>query len=190
MRHPEVAPDVLLGVGALLLADDHDPPAVEPGEPGDHRLVVAEESVAVELDEVVGHGVDELERPRPAQVARELDARPDRVARVALGQRARACRRRLLGGRRTSSPTRSAIELRNDSGRKPGVSTSAARRDAGSRSRGGSAWSSPIELGAHLGAGDDAVDEAVREQELRALEADRAAPGRSCPPTRASRRSR
>ena len=30
--HPEVAPDVLVGVGALLLADDDDPPAVEPGE--------------------------------------------------------------------------------------------------------------------------------------------------------------
>ena len=38
MRHPEVAPDVLVGVGALLLADDDDPPAADPGEPGDDRL--------------------------------------------------------------------------------------------------------------------------------------------------------
>ena len=55
VRHPEVAPDVLVGVGALLLADDHDPPAVDPGEAGDDRGVVAEQPVAVELDEVVGH---------------------------------------------------------------------------------------------------------------------------------------
>jgi hypothetical protein len=40
---------------ALLLADDHDTPAVDPRQPGDDRRVVAEEAVAVELDELVGH---------------------------------------------------------------------------------------------------------------------------------------
>ena len=75
--HPEVAPDVLVGLGALLLADDHDPPAVDPGQPGDHRRVVAEQAVAVELDELVGDEPDELERPRAAQVPGELDGRPD-----------------------------------------------------------------------------------------------------------------
>ena len=106
--HPEVAPDVLVGVGALLLADDHDPPAVEPGEPGDHRRVVAEQPVAVELDEVVGHRLDELERPRPAQVAGELDPRPDRRR---VGDRRRAVGRRLGRGRRRSGCAVAAGQL-------------------------------------------------------------------------------
>ena len=53
--------------------------------PGHDRGVVAEQPVAVELDEVVGHGGDELERSRAVQVAGQLDARPDRVARVDAG---------------------------------------------------------------------------------------------------------
>ena len=97
VRHPEVAPDVLVGIGALLLADDDHPAAIEPGQPGDHRRVVTEQPVAVELDEVVGHGRHELERPRPLEVARELDPRPDRVAWVAdrlVGRAQRPRRRR------------------------------------------------------------------------------------------------
>ena len=77
VRHAEVAADVLLGVGALLLADDRDPVAADGREPRDDRLVVAEHPVAVELDELVGDDGEQLERARPAQVARELDARPD-----------------------------------------------------------------------------------------------------------------
>ena len=56
VRHPEVAPDVLVGVGPLLLTDDRDHAAVEPGQAGHDRGVVAEQPVAVELDEVLGHG--------------------------------------------------------------------------------------------------------------------------------------
>ena len=55
MGHPEVAPDVLLGVGALLLADDHDPPPPIRAKPVTIALAVAEQPVAVELDELVGH---------------------------------------------------------------------------------------------------------------------------------------
>ena len=77
--HPEVAPDVLVGVGPLLLADDRDDPSVDPGEPRDHRLVIAEEAVTMEFDEGVGHLRDQVERPRPAQVARGLDAGPGAV---------------------------------------------------------------------------------------------------------------
>ena len=58
MGHPEVAADVLLGLGTLLLADHHDPAAVDPGQAGNDRLVLAEQAVAVELDELVGHRGD------------------------------------------------------------------------------------------------------------------------------------
>ncbi len=92
--HPEVAPDVLLRLGALLLADDDDPPAVDPGQPGDHRRVVAEEAVAVELDELVGDVAEELEHPRATQVPGELDGRPDRSRRI--GVTGRSGRRRGL----------------------------------------------------------------------------------------------
>ena len=50
--------------------------------PVDDGRVVAEQPVAVQLDELVGHGPDEFERARAAQVARQLDAGPDRVAGV------------------------------------------------------------------------------------------------------------
>ena len=63
VRHPEVAPDVLVGVGPLLLTDDRDHAAVEPGQAGHDRGVVAEEPVAVQLDEVLDRLLDELERP-------------------------------------------------------------------------------------------------------------------------------
>ena len=93
--HPEVAPDVLVRLGALLLADDDEPPAVDPGESRDDRLVVAERAVAVELDELVGHRRHELERVRPLDVPGELDPRPDRVAWIGrLG--GRAVRRRVV----------------------------------------------------------------------------------------------
>ena len=82
MGHPEVPPDVLIGVGALLLADDDDATVADRGQAGDDGLVVAEEAVAVELDEVVGHRADELEDPRPAEVAGELDAIPGRLLRI------------------------------------------------------------------------------------------------------------
>ena len=55
MGHAEVAPDVLLDLGALLVADEHDPPAVDGREAADDGRVVAEQPVAVQLDDVVGH---------------------------------------------------------------------------------------------------------------------------------------
>ncbi len=78
VRHAEVAPDVLLRVGSLLLSDHDDPPAVDRREPGHDRLVVAEQPVAVELDDLLGHLRQELEDARAAQVARELHPRPHR----------------------------------------------------------------------------------------------------------------
>src|ERR1700694_3087256 len=79
MGHPEVAPDVVLGLGPLLLTDDDDPPAVDPGEAADDRGVVAEEAVAVKLDVLVGHGRDELQGVRPLGSAGTLHAGPDGV---------------------------------------------------------------------------------------------------------------
>ena len=183
VRHPEVAPDVLVGVGALLLADDDDRPAVERREPGDHRLVVAEEAVAVQLDEPVGHRRDELERPRPPQVARQLDAGPGAVVR-AVERRAvpgsvrAAARRRFRAASPpeasppVSSPTRSASVDRNESGRNPPASPV----DSGTTAyplRTGSCRRRPISSSRSSGAGHDPVDEAVTEQELGPLEARR-----------------
>ena len=46
-------------------------------KPADDRRVVAEQPVAVELHELVGEGRHELQGARPAEMPRELDARPD-----------------------------------------------------------------------------------------------------------------
>ena len=78
MRHPEVAPDVLVGVGALLLADDAtgrpssraSPATIASSSPNRRSPWSSTNSSVI--------AVDELERPRPAQVARQLDPRPDR----------------------------------------------------------------------------------------------------------------
>ena len=80
VRHPEVAPDVLVGVGALLLADD--------GNAADHRAgpaphdggVVAEQPVPVQFDEVVGHLVENSRVRGRREVACQLDAAPDLLA--------------------------------------------------------------------------------------------------------------
>ena len=142
LAHPEVAPDVLVGVGALLVAHDHDAPAVDPAEPAHDRPVVAEEAVAVELREAVGDPGDELQGVGPAGVAGQEDAGPDRVARtraaggaarrragVALLRRGRAdgqprrtlpgtpsARRRRRRARRGSRPARRAARARARSG--------------------------------------------------------------------------
>ena len=109
VRHAEVAPHVLLGVGALLLADHDHAPALDPREARDDRLVVAEQPVAVELDELVGDLGDELEGPRAAQVARELDAGPDDGLLVD-----RAARRR--AGSRPSAASRPRPRIRSTTG--------------------------------------------------------------------------
>ena len=52
VRHAEVALQVLLRVAAALVADHHHRVAVEPRPAAHDRRVVAEEPVAVQLDEV------------------------------------------------------------------------------------------------------------------------------------------
>ena len=50
--HAEVVRDPALGIGALLLADDHGGVAAEAPEPADDRTVLAEDAVAREMHEV------------------------------------------------------------------------------------------------------------------------------------------
>jgi hypothetical protein len=58
IRAAEVAAEVLLGVAALLLTDDHDRPAFEERGAADRGLVVHVESVAVQLLEVIEEHAD------------------------------------------------------------------------------------------------------------------------------------
>jgi hypothetical protein len=77
MGHAEVAPDVLLGLGALLVADEDDragrragqkPPTIAGSSRNSRSPCSSMTSVPI---------ADQLEGVRPAHVARQLDARPD-----------------------------------------------------------------------------------------------------------------
>ena len=72
----EIAAKVLLGVPALLLADDHDRATLEEGRPADGGLVVHEQAVTMELLEVVEEHPDVIEGVGAAGVARQLDPLP------------------------------------------------------------------------------------------------------------------
>src|SRR5437867_12854853 len=52
MRHPEVPCDLLARLPPLLVPDDHHALVLEAGEAGHDRRIVAEEPIAVELEEV------------------------------------------------------------------------------------------------------------------------------------------
>ena len=102
MGHPEVAPDVLVRLGALLLADHDEPVAVDPGKARHDRLVVAECAVAVELHELIGHRRHELERVGALDVPGELDACPDGARGSAVSAAIRAASS-CLASRRTAA---------------------------------------------------------------------------------------
>ena len=74
MRHPEVAVEIVLGIAALLVTDDHDADAVEPRPSADDGRIVPVQPVAVQLDEVGEHGVDVVEWVRAAGMAGDLHA--------------------------------------------------------------------------------------------------------------------
>ena len=69
LGHPEVAVDLLLGVAALLVAQDCDRPVLVEGEPTDERGVVAVAAVAVDLGELGEEGLDEVQGIGPIGVA-------------------------------------------------------------------------------------------------------------------------
>src|SRR5205823_14881065 len=60
-----------------LLTDEHDCPAVEATEPGDHRAVVGAAAVAVQLDPVGENPLDVVEGVRAVGMPGELDRAPD-----------------------------------------------------------------------------------------------------------------
>src|SRR5487761_2180557 len=71
-RHAEIAVDLLLGIAALLLAEDHAGHAVEPREAADDRRVVSVRAIAVQLAELAEHAVDVVERVRTLRMTRDL----------------------------------------------------------------------------------------------------------------------
>ena len=177
VRHPEVAPDVLVGVVALLLADDRDPPAVDPGEPGDHRGVVAEEPVAVELDEAVGHRRRRTRGSAGGARFRASWTRAQTASRRVRGRDALSpsAWRRHAVVRSAFAATRSASELRKESGRNPDrldIERPVAGAVVGEPTD-GQEVEQVRQLVAQRRPGHDPVDEPVVEQELGALEAGR-----------------
>ena len=76
LGHAQVAENFLLGVAALLLADDHDGALFEPAHAGDDGVVVGEEAVAVDLVEIGEQALDVVERMRALGMARQLHALP------------------------------------------------------------------------------------------------------------------
>src|SRR6476659_8126356 len=77
VRHAEAPAGALVDVAAFLLADEDDRPVAELAEAGDHRSVVAERSVAVQLEPVIEQPLDVVERVRPLVVSGDLDLAPD-----------------------------------------------------------------------------------------------------------------
>ena len=87
LGHAEVVPDAALGVGALLVADDHDGAAAEAAEPAHDGLVLGEVAVAGQRREVLDQGVDVVEAMRPLGMARDLRLLPGRELGVGVDQR-------------------------------------------------------------------------------------------------------
>ena len=77
VRHPEPPAGALVDVASLLLADEHDRAAVEPAKAGDHRAVVRQSPVAVQLEPVLQQALDVVERVGPLVVPGQLDLPPD-----------------------------------------------------------------------------------------------------------------
>src|SRR5262249_17358229 len=75
-RHPEVARDLLRRRPPPLLADDDDRAAAEARDPPHDGGVVAEATVAMQLDEIAAEDADVVEHRRPVRVPRELDPLP------------------------------------------------------------------------------------------------------------------
>ena len=128
VRHAEVAVEVLLGVAAALVADDHDRLAVEARPAADDRGVLAEGAVAVQLDEVGERERDVVERERALGAARHLHALQRRevavdlraqLAELLLERRDLRRRRSPAARRRAASARRSASRARRSASRTP-----------------------------------------------------------------------
>ena len=84
--HAEVVGDAAGGVAALLVADDHDRPPLQPADAADDRRVLAELAVAGEGHEVVDQPGDIILEMRPLGVARDDRLLPRRQSRIDVGQ--------------------------------------------------------------------------------------------------------
>ena len=76
MRRAEIAQDVLLGVPAFLRANHHHFMPAEAGKPADHRPVLREQPVAVQLAEVGKGRFEVIQRERPLRMPGNLDPVP------------------------------------------------------------------------------------------------------------------
>src|SRR5208282_718520 len=81
-RHAEIVPEAALGVGALLLADDAHRLALEPAEPADDRLVLAEIAVASQRREFRDEAFEIIRAARPFLLPGDLGLLPRRQAGV------------------------------------------------------------------------------------------------------------
>ena len=79
LGHAEVAEELLFGVAALLLADEHDGAAFELRHAGDDGGIVGEGAVAVDLLEIGQQALDVVEGVRALGVAGELNSTPRRM---------------------------------------------------------------------------------------------------------------
>ena len=60
----------------LSVADNEDAAALQAGKAADHRPIVPEQAVAVQLDEVCEYHCDEVHRGRPVAVPSDQDLLP------------------------------------------------------------------------------------------------------------------
>ena len=82
MGETEIVADVLLGVVALLMADDHDPLVADLGKAADEGEVVAEAAVAAHFHEIVRDELEVIEGVGPRRMAHDLHPLPGREVRV------------------------------------------------------------------------------------------------------------
>ena len=85
-RHAEVVLDPAVGVGALLLADDHHGVAAEAADAADDRPVLAEQAVAGERREVLDQVGDIIRGMGTVGVARDLGLLPRGQLGIGLAQ--------------------------------------------------------------------------------------------------------
>ena len=72
-RHPEIAGDVLFGVAAFLMADQHHGSIAHPADTADQGLIVVTATIAVQFNPVVAEHLDEIQRARTLRMTGDLN---------------------------------------------------------------------------------------------------------------------
>ena len=86
LGHSEIVLEPRRGVVALLVADQHHPPPVDPREPADDRRIVGERAIAGQRQEIVGDAGDIILEMRPLRMPRDLRLLPRRQLRIGVAQ--------------------------------------------------------------------------------------------------------